>query len=147
MNNEVILEDKGEVTNEKLKISNKTLPKILNETASLWSNQQAISFYDQNWTYEELKANVDLLAASLQSLGVKKGDRVALMLPNCPQYIISYYAILNVGAIVVQINPMSSERELQYILHDSQTETIIFIDSVFFQRIQGSKLNIKKNSL
>ena len=132
MNNEAILEDKGEVTNEKLKISNKTLPEILNETASLWSNQQAISFYDQNWTYEELKANVDLLAASLQSLGVKKGDRVALMLPNCPQYIISYYAILTVGAIVVQINPMSSERELQYILHDSQTETIIFIDSVFF---------------
>ena len=132
MNNDVILKGNVEVESENFSISSKSIPEILRSSVSLWSNQQAISFYNQSWTYSELQKDVDTLAASLQKLGIKKGDRVALMLPNCPQYIVTYYAILTVGAIVVQINPMSSERELQYILYDSKAETIIYIESVSF---------------
>jgi long-chain acyl-CoA synthetase len=71
------------------------------------------------------------LANALTALGVKQGDRVALYLPNCPQYIISYYAILKLGAIVAPNNPMYVPRELQFQLNDSGSETIICLSRLY----------------
>src|SRR5699024_7247983 len=68
------------------------------------------------------------VANYMQALGLKKGDRVAIMLPNCPQGVISYYATLLSGAIVVQINPLYTERELEYQLKDSGAIFIICLD-------------------
>jgi long-chain acyl-CoA synthetase len=85
----------------------------------------ALSFYDTTFEFGRLQALVEKMAASLATSGVEKGDRVALMLPNCPQYVISFFAIVRLGAIVTQINPMYVEREIEHILNDSGAETIV----------------------
>jgi long-chain acyl-CoA synthetase len=84
-----------------------------------------LSFYDTTFEFGRLQALVEKMAASLAASGVEKGDRVALMLPNCPQYVISFFAIVRLGAIVTQINPMYVEREIEHILNDSGAETIV----------------------
>jgi long-chain acyl-CoA synthetase len=87
--------------------------------------KSALSFYDTTFEFGRLQALVEKMAASLSASGVEKGDRVALMLPNCPQYVISFFATVRLGAIVTQINPMYVEREIEHILNDSGAETIV----------------------
>jgi len=87
--------------------------------------KSALSFYDTTFEFGRLQALVEKMAASLAASGVEKGDRVALMLPNCPQYVISFFATVRLGAIVTQINPMYVEREIEHILNDSGAETIV----------------------
>ena len=72
-------------------------------------------------TYAELDRLADRFAAGLQSLGVRKGDRVALLLPNCPQFVIAFYGALRAGAVVVPCNPLYSAPELRRKLADSGT--------------------------
>ncbi|HZC19719.1 MAG TPA: AMP-binding protein, partial [Rubrobacteraceae bacterium] len=84
----------------------------------------ALTFYGTTFDFARLEALTRKMAASLASQGVKKGDRVALMLPNCPQYVISFFATVRLGAIVAQLNPMYVEREMEPILEDSGAETI-----------------------
>jgi len=76
-------------------------------------------------TYAELDRLVDHFAAGLQSLGVRKGDRVALLLPNCPQFVIAFYGALRAGAVVVPCNPLYTPRELRQQLADSGTGTLV----------------------
>lgn len=108
-----------------LEIPNITLLNILQDTASKFPERDALKFYGKSITFKELTNLVQMFASALQNNGVEKGDRVAIMLPNCPQYVIAYYGILKIGGIVTQINPMLVERELQYILQDSGAETLI----------------------
>lgn len=91
----------------------------------------ALTFYATTFEFERLQALVEKMAASLAASGVKKGDRVALMLPNCPQYVISFLATVRLGAIVTQINPMYVEREIEHILNDSGAETIVVFADVY----------------
>jgi long-chain acyl-CoA synthetase len=91
----------------------------------------ALSFYGTTFEFGRLQALVEKMAASLAASGVKKGDRVALMLPNCPQYVVSFFATVRLGAIVTQINPMYVEREIGHILNDSGAETIIVYADVY----------------
>jgi len=83
------------------------------------------SLFDAKMSYRDLLDQTYRFAAALQQAGVKKGDRVAIHLPNCPQFIIAYYAALMAGAIVVPCNPSYVARELKYQLADSASETII----------------------
>jgi len=106
-------------------ISNRTIPEILAQTVINFPQNPAILYKNQVWTYEELKLKVDAFASALQQNGFGKGDRAAIMLPNCPEYLVAYFGILTVGGIVVQINPLYTERELQYVIQDSGTETIV----------------------
>ncbi|MGV3487975.1 MAG: long-chain-fatty-acid--CoA ligase [Tuberibacillus sp.] len=112
-------------------IPNKTLPQVLRETAAKVPDRDALRFYDKAITYRELVALVQAFASALQRKGVEKGDRVAIMLPNCPQYVVAYYGILTVGAVVTQVNPMLVERELEYILKDSGAETILVFGDLY----------------
>jgi long-chain acyl-CoA synthetase len=114
-----------------LEIPKKSLPEMLEETVAKYPDNKALSFFGRKFTYRELQGGVLGFAAALQSKGVQKGDRVAIMLPNCPQYVMSYYGILSAGGIVTQINPMLVERELDHILNDSGTETIIVLDALY----------------
>lgn len=114
---------------------------LLSRAAEKYPNQTATIFMGAKLTFMELREQADRVAAALAKMGVKKGDRVAVMLPNCPQYVITYYAVLRLGAIVVQTNPMYVERELLHQLKDSGAETIIFLDLVC-QRV----LNVKDES-
>src|SRR5256712_1493391 len=76
-------------------------------------------------TYAELDRLADRCAAGLQSLGVRKGDRVALLLPNCPQFVIAFYGALRAGAVVVPCNPLYTAPEQRRQLADSGTETLV----------------------
>jgi long-chain acyl-CoA synthetase len=116
---------------KEIEIPEKSLPDMLQETAANFPDKYALSFYGRKMTYKELLGAAAAFAGALQKSGVKKGDRVAIMLPNCPQFVISYYGILSAGAIVTQINPMLVERELDYILNDSGTETIVVLDALY----------------
>src|SRR2546426_10103786 len=78
-------------------------------------------------TYAELDRLADRFAAGLQSLGVRKGDRVALLLPNCPQFVIAFYGALRAGAVVVSCNPLFTARGLHHPLEDSGTEAPVVV--------------------
>ena len=91
----------------------------------------ALSFYGTTFEFGRLQALVEKMAASLSASGVEKEDRVALMLPNCPQYVISFFATVKLGAIVTQINPMYVEREIEHILNDSGAQTIVVYADVY----------------
>ncbi|MDP4172278.1 MAG: AMP-binding protein, partial [Bacillota bacterium] len=114
-----------------IEIPEKSLPRVLQETTKRHPTNHALSFYGRKITYEQLSFQVTAFASALQVNGIKKGDRVAIMLPNCPQFVISYYGALTAGAIVTQVNPMSVERELEYILNDSAAETLVVFDALY----------------
>jgi long-chain acyl-CoA synthetase len=90
----------------------------------------ATQFLGAQLTYLDLKRRADALAASLARMGITKGDRVGIMLPNCPQYIIASFAILRLGAIVVNINPSYTPREALIITTDSGVRTVITLDAL-----------------
>ncbi|MFC6333598.1 long-chain fatty acid--CoA ligase [Paenibacillus septentrionalis] len=101
---------------------------FLIDAVTKYPKKSALLFMGKTMTYEELYTAADLLARGLGRLGVKKGDRVAIMLPNCPQAVISYYGVLLAGGIVVQTNPLYMERELKHQLNDSGAVALITLD-------------------
>ncbi|OSX55026.1 long-chain-fatty-acid--CoA ligase [Anoxybacillus ayderensis] len=109
----------------------KPLQQFLKEAAEQFPHKTAIHFLGKELTYKEIYEQAIKLASYLQQLGLEKGDRVSIMLPNCPQAVISYYAVLFAGGIVVQTNPLYTERELQYQLNDSGAKIIIALDLLY----------------
>jgi long-chain acyl-CoA synthetase len=108
-----------------------TLPAALAETARKFPDHPSLIYKDNTITYREYKETIDRFAAALQSLGVKKGDRVAIHLPNCPQYPIAYAATLLIGAVVVPCNPVYTPRELNHQLKDSGAEVIVTLSATY----------------
>ncbi|MDY7080162.1 MAG: AMP-binding protein [Chloroflexota bacterium] len=86
---------------------------------------------DAKMDYRDLLDLTYRFAAGLQKLGVKKGDRVAIHLPNCPQFVIAYYATLMIGGIVVSCNPEYVAREMKHQLNDAGVETIITLSLMY----------------
>ena len=93
-------------------------------------DKQATEFLGAQLTYRDLKRRADALATSLARLGIVKGDRVGIMLPNCPQYIIAAFGILRLGAVIVNVNPSYTEREFLVIAGDSTPRVLITIDAL-----------------
>jgi long-chain acyl-CoA synthetase len=91
-------------------------------------------------TYRELNSYANRFAAALARLGVKSGDRVAVMLPNSPQFVIAFYGALKIGAIVVNVNPTYTSPELQHQLNDAGAETIILLN-LFAKRLDEVRAN------
>ena len=104
------------------------LYKILDDSADKYPSTSAINFLGRIITYRELRLNVDKLATALTDLGVKKDDKVAVMLPNCPQYAISEFGILKTGAVHVPCSIMLRADTLQHEMVESGAETIICWD-------------------
>jgi long-chain acyl-CoA synthetase len=100
---------------------------LLDESAARQPANPCSNFFGKRLTYRQIKELSDLFAASIGSLGIRKGDRVILLLPNSPQFLIAYYGLLKAGAVVVPLNPLSTERELEFYLRDSGAETLITI--------------------
>ncbi|MDQ0340898.1 long-chain acyl-CoA synthetase [Caldalkalibacillus uzonensis] len=98
---------------------------LLARSVEKYPDHTAVSFYNHTLSYAQLYGAVNRVASALVQKGIEKGDRVALMLPNCPQYPISYYAVLACGGIVVQINPMYKAQELLHVLRDSGAKLLI----------------------
>jgi len=107
------------------------LHSFLVETAGKYPDNDAVLFYKRRTSYSELLSQAKSFAAALQSLGVKKGDRVAIFMPNLPQFVVSFFGTLMAGATVVQTNPLYTARELQEQLKDSGAETIVAVDFLY----------------
>jgi len=90
----------------------------------------ALEFFGRETSYAELGAQIDRAAEGLRLLGVQKGDRVALVLPNCPQHIVAFYAVLRLGAIVVEHNPLYTPRELRHQFEDHGARVVIAWNNV-----------------
>lgn len=117
---------------------------LLDEAVKNFPDLPAMIYADTTLTYGELGQQVDCISGALQILGVAKGDRVAIMLPNCHQLAVSFYSVLKAGGIVVHSNPMHMERELEYQLNNAGAETIIMRDS-YYPRLKSirDKTSIK----
>jgi long-chain acyl-CoA synthetase len=107
------------------------LHELLSNTAKEHPNQTAIAFLENELSYSELSTMSDSFAAALTTLGVTKGDCVAVFLPNVPQFIIAYYGALKAGAVLTALSPLHKEREVAYQLGDSDAQTIVVLDSLF----------------
>lgn len=108
-------------------------------------NKVFLYFKDKQITYNELGETVNKLANGLMSLGIKKGDRVSLHLPNCPEYIYSIFAIAKIGAIMVPINPAYKEREIEYVLKHAEVTAAILPQPILesIQKIRAGLPNLK----
>jgi len=114
-----------------LEYPNVPLHAILEETAKENPEKVAIAYFKREITYAELDSLVSQFAAGLAALGVKKSDRVAIFLPNIPQFLIAYFGVLKAGAVLTAISPLHKEREVEYQLNDSESETVIASESLY----------------
>ncbi|MBM4431246.1 MAG: long-chain fatty acid--CoA ligase [Chloroflexi bacterium] len=108
----------------------------LEESARKHPDATATIFMDARLTYAQLNALADRFAASLQRLGVQKGDRVGVYVANCPQFIVGYYGALKAGAIVAPFNPLYAAREVEHQLKDSGAE-VMLVMSRFYPIVKG----------
>ena len=107
------------------------LQEFLTRAAKKYPEKTAIHFLGKNISYKEFRESSLKFANYLRSIGIEKGDRVAIMLPNCPQNAIAYFGILYCGAIIVQTNPLYTERELKYQMVNSSAKAIIALDLLY----------------
>ncbi|MFC1799137.1 AMP-binding protein [Thermodesulfobacteriota bacterium] len=114
-----------------IEIPVKSVGETFDEAVDKWSDNTAIIFYGKKIKYVELKEFVDRFATALSALGVQKGDRVAVLLLNNPNHIISFYALLKLGAIITSISPVYVSSEMKHQIIDSGAETIICQDFLY----------------
>jgi long-chain acyl-CoA synthetase len=130
------------------------LYKLLDDSAAEYPDRAAIIFgavahklpgqplMDARMSYRDLRDAVNRFANALIKLGIKKGDRVAIYLPNCPQFVIAFYGTLKAGGVIAPVNPIYTPRELEFILQDSGAETIVAL-SQFYPKLQGVRAKTK----
>lgn len=127
-----------------------SIPDLLQIPANSFPDKAALNFYGTEMTFWELRGQVLRLANALGALGIKKGERVGLHLPTSPQYIIAYYAVLMLGGIVVNLNPMYTVEELKMIAANTEFTTLITFDIVlptvrnFCQQVPVSRVIVTK---
>ncbi|MFD0711926.1 long-chain fatty acid--CoA ligase [Paenibacillus sp. GCM10027626] len=124
-----------------IEIPDETVPDLLRQAAAKYPEHIALTFFGKKLTYRKLLADANRMAAALQGLGIQEGERVAIMLPNCPQMVITYFGALMAGAIVVMTNPLYVERELEHQLKDSGAAAIITLDALYprLAKVRGNE--------
>ncbi|MBI1300957.1 MAG: AMP-binding protein [Alphaproteobacteria bacterium] len=131
-----------------MKIEKKPVFSLLQETAKNHPNTQAFDFLGQKHTWQDIFDVSQKLAKGLQDQGIKKGQNVGLFLPNCPYYIISYYAILMTGATVVNLNPLYAEQELAELIEDSEMDLVITLNlDMLFSKMNKMLSNTRLNRI
>ena len=111
--------------------------RFLDEAAEKYPRSPAVVFMNSRLTYAELKRDVDRFAAALASLGVEKGTRVAVHLPNIPPVVVVTLATLSLGAVIVMTSPLYVQRELEQQWGDSDCDVVVTADYLFAQRVLG----------
>ncbi|MDL5037271.1 long-chain-fatty-acid--CoA ligase [Comamonas resistens] len=106
-----------------------SLVALMEEAFTKHANKVAYSFMGKELTFAQVDAQSKVFAAYLQSLGLQRGDRVALMMPNVPQYPVAVAAVLRAGYVVVNVNPLYTARELEHQLKDSGAKAIVIIEN------------------
>ncbi len=118
----------GEAENGK---DNESILAILGAASKRFSHKRALIYLGRSFTYAQLKDLIDRFATGLKRLGIKKGDKVILYLPNTPQFVIAFYAVAKIGAAPVPISPIYTPTEVSYMSDDCGAETIICLDTNF----------------
>ncbi|WP_062355302.1 long-chain-fatty-acid--CoA ligase [Bacillus kwashiorkori] len=131
MNNKPWLNLYPDSISHALTYENKSLQSMLADTAKKYPDKCAVHFMGKELTYREIYEAALKFSNYLRKIGIQKGDRVAVMLPNTPQSIISFYGILLAGGIVVQTNPLYTEREIAFQMKDSGAKAIVALDILF----------------
>jgi long-chain acyl-CoA synthetase len=108
-----------------------TLPDMIEASVKTHGKAPALEFFGAVTSYRDLGEQIERAAEGLCRLGVAKGDRVALILPNCPQHVVAFYAVLRLGAIVVEHNPLYTPRELRHQFEDHEAKFAIVWDKVY----------------
>ncbi|MBU6432605.1 MAG: long-chain fatty acid--CoA ligase [Nitrospirae bacterium] len=124
-----------------LSLSPETLLEMFSRSARRFPRRPALYFFGKTLSYQECHRLVERFACSLAALGIRKGDRVALCLPNSPQAVIAYFGILKAGGIVVACNPTYTEHELSHQLQDAGARAIVVLD-LMYQKIQHLDLEL-----
>jgi len=122
------LQNYEEGVSEYISIEKTSLPDFLEKTAKEFPDKMALNFQGFAINYRELNNMVNSFAACLNSFGVKKGDSVAILLPNLIPCVVGYYAIIKLGGIAVMNNPLYSDRELEYQFNNSGSKLLITLD-------------------
>lgn len=124
-----------------LPLCSETLVDVLARSARRFSRRPALYFFGKTVSYRECHDLVERFATGLATLGIRKGDRVALCLPNSPQAVIAYFGILRAGGIVVACNPTYTEHELSHQLRDAGARAIVVFDQMY-QKIEHLNLEL-----
>ena len=111
-----------------LKIEERSVFSMLQDTAGKYPENPAFDFLGKRYKWGEIHDLARKMAKGLQSHGVGKGDKIGLFLPNCPYYVVAYFAILMTGATVVNLNPLYAEGELSHLIEDSETDMVVTLD-------------------
>jgi long-chain acyl-CoA synthetase len=125
----------------------KPLYEIFDDAMHRFGDRPCLDFLDKKYTYREVGRMIDHATAGFQALGVKKGVKVGLFLPNCPQHVVCYYAILKAGGTVVNFSPLYSENELLHQIEDSHTDIMVTLNlKVLYPKMQAmlEKSRLKK---
>ncbi|GAA5230030.1 long-chain-fatty-acid--CoA ligase [Arthrobacter cryoconiti] len=113
---------------EQIELPTKSLVDMLETSVEEAGASPALEFFGRRTSYRQLGEQVNRAAEGLRKLGVRAGDRVALVLPNCPQHVVAFYAVLRLGAVVVEHNPLYTSRELRHQFEDHQARVVIAWD-------------------
>ncbi len=113
-----------------IEVATGSLVDLLDERVAQYASRDAISFFGKTVSYRELGDRVARVANGLRELGVRRGDRVALIMPNAPQHVIAFYAVLRLGAIVVEHNPLYTASELETQFRDHRAQVVITWDKM-----------------
>jgi long-chain acyl-CoA synthetase len=114
-----------------LKYPEISLPSLLEETVQKYPDKPALIYFDREITYRELKLHSDRFASALANFGIRKGEKVAIFLPNIPQFVIAYYGLMKLGAVASAISPLYKEREVEHQLRDAEAETLVLLDLLY----------------
>jgi len=122
-------------------VEEKSVVDTFNETTDKWGDKTAVAFYGRKMSYKELRDQADRFAAALHDMGVKKGDKIALLLLNSPQFIIAYIGALKAGATLTTISPVYVGPEVKYQLEDSGARMIVCMD-ILYDNVEKSGVKL-----
>jgi long-chain acyl-CoA synthetase len=122
-------------------IEEKSVVDTFNEVTEKWKYKTAVVFYGRKMSYKEIRDQVDRFATALHDLGVKKGDKIALLLLNSPQFVIAYYGALKAGATLTAISPVYVSSEVKYQLEDSGAKMIVCLD-ILYDNVEKSGVKL-----
>jgi long-chain acyl-CoA synthetase len=127
---------------ENVEVPSISVPELFDQVAGKYGKKTALIFYGKKISYAELKELIDRFATALANLGVKKGDTVALYLLNCPQYVISYFAALKIGAKITPISPVYTSHEIKHQIQDSDATTVVCQD-ILYDNVEKTGITMK----
>ena len=117
-----------------------SMVEMLENNAKLYPESIAFDFMGKSTSYKEMVANIEKCARSLRTIGVRENDRVTIAMPNCPQAIYVFYAVNMIGAVANMVHPLSSEKELEFYINESESVTVVTLDQ-FYHKFEAIREN------